>query len=385
MNTVLFFHTSRREAWRKELDGAYRFARTRGWRLQTVDPTPMPPAIPELISFWNPVGCIAECAGETSDYFDVDAFKGVPVVFIGRDLRSLPDSASSIMSASRGVGELAAREFLMQGLTSFGFLASAGNHFWSLDREKEFVHVVRLNGFQCSTFGRTERFRSESARTNALMHWLKAVPKPCGVMAENDYAAVEAIDLARKMRIKVPDKMSVIGVDNDTDLCENAHPKLSSILLDFEHVGYHALEMLDAIMRNPKSPPIHETYSALGLVRRGSTPAGIGVPPRILDALAFIRDKACEGISAADVSRRFHGSRRLAEMEFRRATGRSILEEILRVRFEKVEILLHNHSRQLGAIAQQCGWKTEHALRSAFLKRYGMPMRAWRTAPAPLR
>ena len=107
--------------------------------------------------------------------------------------------------------------------------------------------------------------------------------------------------------------------------------------------------------------------------------------PRILDALAFIRDKACEGISAADVTRRFHGSRRLAEMEFRRATGRSILEEILRVRFEKVEILLHDHTRCLGAIAQLCGWKTEHALRSAFRARYGMPMRAWRTAPAPLR
>jgi len=380
MSTVLLFHTSRRESWRKELDGAYRFARFRGWRLQTVESTPKPSAIPELINFWNPVGCIVECAGKTDECFNADAFKSVPVVFIGRDQRSLPDSASFIMFASRGVGELAAREFLMQGLASFGFIASAGGHFWSLDREEDFVHAVRLNGFQCSTFGRAERLRSESVRSNALMRWLKSLPKPCGVMAENDYAAVEALDLARKMRIKVPGEISVIGVDNDTDLCENARPKLSSILLDFEHVGYRALEILDTIIRNPKSAPIRETYSTLGLIRRGSTPAGIGVPPRILDALAFIRDRACEGISSADVAQRFHGSRRLAEIEFRRATGRSILEEILRVRFEKVEVLLHSHSQQLGAIAQLCGWKTEHALRAAFLKRYGTPMRAWRAA-----
>jgi hypothetical protein len=74
MNTVLFFHTSLRQAWRKELGGAYRFARTRGWRVQVIEPTETPPAIPELIRFWNPIGCIAECSGKPSDYFDVAAF-----------------------------------------------------------------------------------------------------------------------------------------------------------------------------------------------------------------------------------------------------------------------------------------------------------------------
>jgi LacI family transcriptional regulator len=182
------------------------------------------------------------------------------------------------------------------------------------------------------------------------------------------------------MKIDVPGDISVIGVDNDTDLCENARPQLSSVLLDFEHAGYRALEVLDEIIRDRAYGPVRETYPALGLVRRGSTLAGIGVPPRILDALAFIRDKACEGISASDVASRFHGSRRLAEMEFRRATGRSILEEIMRVRFEKAELLLRNGSRRLGGIAHLCGWKTENALRAAFLKRYGMSMRSWRNA-----
>lgn len=378
MNTILFFHTSQRQAWRKELAGAYRFARVRNWRVQVVEPSARPPDIPALIAFWNPVGCIAECSGMASGYFDVASFGDVPVVFLGRDPRTLPPSASFITPAAQGAGAYAAREFLAQGLTSFAFLSSPENHFWSRDRESEFTHVVRLNGFACNTFGRTERFRSAAARTNALVRWLKSLPKPCGLMAENDYAAVEVLDIARKMRIDVPGDISVIGVDNDSDLCENARPKLSSILLDFEHAGYRALEILDAIVRDPSCGPIRETYPALGLMRRGSTPAGAGVPPRILDALTFIRDKACEGISAADVARQLQGSRRLAEIEFRNATGKSILEEILRVRFEKVELLLHDRSRRLGGIAHLCGWKTENALRAAFLKRYGVSMRDWR-------
>ena len=85
-----------------------------------------------------------------------------------------------------------------------------------------------------------------------------------------------------------------------------------------------------------------------------------------------------DGITAADVAARFKGSRRLAEIEFRRATGRSILEEILRVRFERVELLLRDQSRAVGAIAGLCGWRSENALRAAFRKRHGCSMRTWR-------
>ena len=67
-------------------------------------------------------------------------------------------------------------------------------------------------------------------------------------------------------------------------------------------------------------------------------------------------------------------------MEFRRATGRAIYEEIERVRFERVELLLRDRSRGIGAIADLCGWRTEGALRAAFLKRYGVSMRVWRAA-----
>ena len=223
------------------------------------------------------------------------------MVFLGRDPHTLPESASFITPSAKGAGAFAVREFLTQGLTSFAFLSSAGNHFWSRDREAEFVHLARLNGFSCHMFGRKKGVRSESARNRALARWLKELPKPCGVMAENDYVAVEVLDLAQKMKIDVPGDIAVIGVDNDTDLCENARPQLSSVLLDFEHAGYRALEILDEIISDPKSGPIRETYPALGLIRRGSTPAGLGVPPRILDALTFIRDKACEGISNRQV------------------------------------------------------------------------------------
>lgn len=379
MKTVLFFHTSQRQAWQKELAGAYRFARLRKWRVQVIEPTKRPPAIPKLIDFWHPLGCVAECSGAPSDYFDPAAFGSLPVVYLGRDPRSLPPSASFVNPSCRGgPGQCAAIELLTAGYRSFGFVAASGDPFWSRDREAEFRKTLWANGYSCSVFGREGNFRDAKARSEALLDWVKGLPKPCGIMAANDYYAGEALDIARQLRQSVPLRVAVIGADNDSSLCENAKPTLSSVFLDYEQAGYHAFEILSTLIDRPDAGPVRETYRTLGLIRRGSTPAGIGTPPRVAKALAYIRQKACEGISSADVAARMPGSRRLAEMEFRRVTGRSILEEILNVRFERVEFLLRDKSQQLNAVAAQCGWKTENALRTAFLKRYGKSMRVWR-------
>ena len=382
MDTILFFHTSQRQAWRKELAGAYRFAKTRGWRVQVVEPSPdgKAPRVERLAEFWNPVGCIAECSGTGGEKLTPRLFQKLPAVFLGRDPRTLPETASFISPAPKGVGERAAREFLEAGLEHFAFVATPGNRFWSRNREKDFRDAIVAHGCPCETFGRTEAFATDDGRTRALADWLARLPKPCGLLAENDYAAVEVLDLARKLRIKVPEKLAVIGVDDDSELCENARPALTSIALDFEMAGYRASEMLDRLVRDPGMPPIRETYPALGIMRRGSTPSGLGVPPRIRKALEFIREKACCGIGAADVAQLLPGSRRKAEIEFRRFTGRSIYEEIECVRFENVELMLRERYRSIGAIAQLCGWRTENALRAAFLKRYGVSMRTWRAA-----
>ena len=378
METVLFFHTSRRHAWQMELGGAFRFARMRGWRIQVVEPTRAKPHVKELMELWNPVGCIIECSAEKSDYFRPEDFAGIPAVFLGRDPRTLPKWASFINPSPRGPGEKAAMEFLKAGIRSFAFIASAGDHFWSRDREAEFRHILRLHGMDCAVFGRKESFRSEKARTSACAEFLKSLPKPCGVMAENDYAAVYVLDLARRFKIPVPTKLAVIGVDNDPQLCENAQPALSSVYLDFEQAGYRTCEVLSMLVDNPASGPVCETYGAMGLMRRGSTPVGSGTPPRVSKMLAYIREHACEGISAREVSAKIPGSHRLAEMDFLRATGHTIMDELNRVRFERVEALLRTPSQRLGAIAYHCGWKTDNALRAAFLKRYGMSMREWR-------
>ena len=85
-----------------------------------------------------------------------------------------------------------------------------------------------------------------------------------------------------------------------------------------------------------------------------------------------------EEAAASDILPMLGGSRRSAEKRFRAATGKSILEEILDVRFEKLLPLLERGHLPLGTLAGLAGFSSENHLQRQFKARYGMTLSAWR-------
>ena len=89
-------------------------------------------------------------------------------------------------------------------------------------------------------------------------------------------------------------------------------------------------------------------------------------------ALAFIRDNACDGITSADVIRHLGCSRSLANLRFREATGKSILEAIHDVRFRTATDMLANGRLSAQAVAGRCGYKSTSFFRREFKRRMGV-------------
>ena len=100
--------------------------------------------------------------------------------------------------------------------------------------------------------------------------------------------------------------------------------------------------------------------------------------PSVKTALDFIRRHATEGISASDVLPILGGSGRHAEMRFKAGTGKSILEEIIDVRFEKLVELLERRHIPLGTLAGMTGFTSENQLQRQFKARYGMTLSNYR-------
>lgn len=186
------------------------------------------------------------------------------------------------------------------------------------------------------------------------------------------------LDTCLAAKIRVPEEIAVIGADDDETICENTVPSLSSVQSDFEGGAYLAAELLDRLMRRKIRRPVTLTYGFKQIVFRHSSQYVPNMSRRVSGALEFIRLNACEGIAVEDIARHLRVSRSHLEKQFKKALGRSVLDEIQARRLERLCALLRETSLPIGEIGARCGYATETYLKRLFKRRFGMTMRAYR-------
>ena len=186
------------------------------------------------------------------------------------------------------------------------------------------------------------------------------------------------ISCCRRLRIDIPRDLALVGVDNDKLRCEGTDPQIASVQLDFELAGYLAGELLDGRIAHPRRSRRVAEFGPLGLIRRASMRSSPVMGYRIVSAMEMIRARACEGLSALDVVKHIGGSRRSAEMRFRETIGKSILEEIMDVRFARIFYLLENTDTSFDALASFSGFAGFESLRKTFRRRTGLSPSEWR-------
>ena len=360
--------------------GFSRYAGAHGMRLQVVENVQDAKTVRELVKFWQPDGIAVEGGVDERGIFTPKLFGRTPTVFLVCDPHRLGQSALRVNHDSESLAFLAARELLSSGLKSFAYFGFE-KLFWSDDRYRSFAAALKLNGFGCNVF--TRRFaparNREGRRLERIVAWLKALPKPCGLLAANDMLACEAIDLCREAGIAVPDEIAILGIDNDEVACENCQPTLSSIKPNFGEAGCICAELLDMAMAGKLAGVERQRYfPAAGVVHRASTRRECAFSPAIARARELIRLKACDGLKPRDVFAAMKCSRRLAEMRFRKALGHTVQSEIVDVRIAKAKELLAAAQVPIEAIAGRCGWKSTARLRTVFRAREGMSLREWR-------
>jgi len=206
----------------------------------------------------------------------------------------------------------------------------------------------------------------------------QALPKPVALLAAMDNRARQVMDACALAGIAVPNEIAILGVDNDSDLCENATPPMSSILLNAEHSSYEAAEYLDQLMRHTTHERRVFSYGPSHVVSRQSTAVFHIDDPIVMRALDFINANACSAINVPDVIKHLHASRRLTEMRFREKLGHTILEEIRRVRLERVCTLLKESEKLISEITSECGFDSESHLGTLFRRHFGCTMRDYR-------
>lgn len=302
-----------------------------------------------------------------------------PTVFIGhfklpRGERPVPQVGTAVAEGSR----LALEHLLDAGLRSLAYVGLA-NVFGSELRRDTFLNAAERAGLDAPSIhdlrSTTRDVEHEIARLN---EWLRQLPKPVGIFAVSDQAAVLTTVAAIEAGLELPREVAVLGTSNDEALCEFIHPRLSSLDTNLYHVGYASAQLLDRLMDGEKPPTVPIMVSPIGIIERESTRVHHVDDVDVAAALDFIRAHANEGIEAVDVAEASALGRSSLERRFRLLRRRTLAEEIRNVRLEQAKTLLRETDLPLVEIVERCGFNFASGFTRTFRTYVGMVPSAYR-------
>ncbi len=261
----------------------------------------------------------------------------------------------------QAIAHMAAEHLLELGLKDFAYcgLPPTRVNVWSAARARSFTERLADQGYSCNVFrSRFSSTRNWQRLQQELVDWLTMLPKPLGLMACNDARARHVLEGCQAAGISVPDDVAVIGVDNDDIMCELVVPPLTSVEQGAFHLGHDAAAMLHSLMAGKKPERVRYRVAPVGIVTRESTDMLATNDPDVATALRLIRCGQCSGLSAEMVAAHVSLSRSTMDKRFKAVVGRTVDQEIRRVRLAKAKELLSGTNRPLNQIAREVGYAT---------------------------
>lgn len=202
---------------------------------------------------------------------------GVPMVSLG----ALTPGISGI-----AVDNIAAARLAVGHLTALGHVRIALIGGSPDDPFRFSVPVDRFNGYRDALASAGLSFDpvlvvpgnfSAEGGAEAMQQLLSAPSPPTAVFACSDEMAIGAMQVARDAGLRVPEDLSVIGID-DHDI--SAYVGLTTIRQDVAEQGERVAKLLlERLRPDGDHDEIHERHPTRLVVRRTTAPPPVGVPP----------------------------------------------------------------------------------------------------------
>jgi len=280
------------------------------------------------------------------------------------------------------VGRMAADHFFDRGLWNYGFF-SFGEAVWIRERRQGFVDALAAQGHSCHSYQPpasrdTALPKWDEKQQNVAAKWLRSLPQPIGIFCAGDVHAMRLLEICRTNGISVPEQIAILGVDNDSVICNVTDPPLSSIDLDSRLIGYEAASLLNRKMTTRSTcaethyiPPSHiETRQSTDIIAVSDSD--------VAEAIRLIRENSHRGIHPKQVVAELGLCRRTLERRFQRYLGRSLKAEILRQQIENAKKLLCQSDLPVEAVGKRCGFPVFKYFGQVFRRETSFTPRAFR-------
>ena len=283
---------------------------------------------------------------------------GVPVVNVSG--RYATQRMNQVINDDERVGRLAAAFIRRRAFEHLGFCGVEGHRSSQL-RQDGFAEHLKTEGIVAPRKLLPEMPEGDAVSpelVEEIAAWLKPLAKPLGLFCFNDAVARAVAEACESVRLRIPDDVAVLGVDNEDIPLGFSAVGLSSLVLNQREIGYRAAKRLVALLDDPELPHVTDRVPPVKIVARGSTDKLAVDDEVVAEALDYIADHLGNVIYVNEIARAVGVSRRSLEMRFRSALDTSVYAEVQRQQLERAEILLiENPKVTIAEVAYACGFQ----------------------------
>lgn len=331
--------------------------------------------VAQALREWEGDGLI--CSLNFPDEIEFVQGLSIPVVNVAGTFENL--GVPSVIGDDEAVGRMAAEHLIERGFRDVACISLRDAHY-GVVRERAFTEAVKNAGGRVGKRIEAEglhRFLWDD-RLSSLLDWLKSMPKPVAVFAVSDLLAHMVIESCHFGGLRVPEDVAVLGVGNDPAYDLLSDPPISSVNQNFEQRGYLAAELLDRLMAGD---PVEKTTIRVLPTRikaRRSTAVFAVQDESLKAALEFIAGQSGTSLRVDDVAAQVNLTRRTLERKFQQFLGRTVYDEIRRIRLDRAKGMLADTTRSLTDIAFACGFNSSSDFSKIFRKFEGISPGAYR-------
>ena len=269
----------------------------------------------------------------------------------------------------REFGAYAADFFIKQNFNNYAFIGMK-DILWSVSRYEGYSEQISISKKLMTYHYEVDDFQNEIKEISA---WLYSLPKPIAMFACNDFMARQVTEICQMNGIRIPEDISLLGVDNDEFMCNISSPTLSSIKLNFEKHGYEIAQTLFKMIAEKKIWPARIPVEAIGVVERMSTKRKVISDPYIREIVDFISRNYTQDIDISKLTSFIPLSRRAIELKFKKEMyPYTISSYILKLRLEHFCHLLQSSELPVGTAAYKSGFIDNSNFSTLFKKYKGV-------------
>lgn len=306
------------------------------------------------------------------DHEGTNRLKKLNIPVLLQNYKDRSEYYSNLTGDYYGTGVMAANFFIDRKFQNFAFYGSK-DVVWSRERAKGFKDEVLNAGGKYHYF-ESENLRSEEWSPSHILldEWLLSLPKPVAIFACDDNFALQVSEICKLNNIKIPQDVSLLGVDNDDLICNLSDPPISSIVLDIENGGYEAGRLIHQLIRKERTEPFNIVIKPTRFELRQSTEMYSIEDEYIKVVIRYLTKKFNTNICIDDLSKIVPLSRRNLEIRFKKELDTSIYQFILRLRINHFANLLLTTDRSLFDLALESGFNDCKNISRVFKKFKGV-------------